>query len=52
MRRKIAEAYMFSYICPLCQYLDKTEEGIIKHLIEKHEDKEAYWIDFKTGGNK
>ena len=43
MRRKIAEAYEFSYICPLCEFLSKTEEGIISHLINHHKDEDAFW---------
>ena len=45
MRRKIAEAYQPSYICPICEYLDRTEQGIINHLINRHRDDEAWWND-------
>jgi len=31
MRRAIAKRHEPSYICPLCQYLDKTELGIENH---------------------
>ena len=43
MRRKIAEAHNPVYICPLCEYLDADEQGIIDHLVEKHEDNDAWW---------
>ena len=45
MRRAIAKRYEPSYICPLCEYLDKTELGIVNHLVNQHNDKDAWWND-------
>lgn len=49
MRRKIAEAHNPCMICPLCTYLTREDKDLVEHLIQKHEDKEAYWND---GGKK
>lgn len=45
MEKGIAKMCTLSYICPICEYLHATENGIITHLVDNHEDKEAWWLD-------
>ena len=42
MRRKLAESSPNIRLCPLCEFVSGKRSDIVKHLMDRHSDQEAF----------